>query len=48
MPEGSFKRKVLKQILKGPGRVLGTGSPAEDDDSEEEDEEEDEGSTEER
>jgi tetratricopeptide (TPR) repeat protein len=38
MPEGSFKRKVLKQILKGPGRVLGTGSTVEEDDSEEEEE----------
>jgi tetratricopeptide (TPR) repeat protein len=25
MPEGSFKRKVLQQILKLPGSVLGTG-----------------------
>lgn len=40
MPEGSFKRKVLKQILKGPGRILGAGSTVEEDDSEEEDEEE--------
>ena len=48
MPEGSFKRKVLRQILKGPSLVLGTGSTAEDDDSEEEDEEEDEDAAEER
>jgi tetratricopeptide (TPR) repeat protein len=39
MPEGSFKRKVLKQILKGPTRMLGGGgSAAQEDESDEEDE----------
>ena len=41
MPEGSFKRKVLRQILKMPGGMLGgLGRPADDDDEDDEDEEE--------
>lgn len=37
MPEGSFKRRVLQQILKMPGSMLGglgQGSPADDDEDE--------------
>lgn len=43
MPQGSFKRKVLQQILKMPGSMLGglgQGGPADDDDQDEEDDEE--------
>jgi tetratricopeptide (TPR) repeat protein len=41
MPEGSFKRKVLSQILKTPSSLLGGGaSQDEEEDEDEEDEEE--------
>jgi hypothetical protein len=38
MPESSFKRKIMKQILKGPGRMLGGGSAGEEDEETEEEE----------
>ncbi len=36
MPEGSFKRKVLQQILKVPGSMLGGGSKTSDAEQDEE------------
>lgn len=40
MPEGSFKRKVLRQILKGPARMLGGGSATQEAEEDDEDDKE--------
>jgi len=40
MPKRSFKRKVLEQILKAPGSLLGGAGKSQDEDEEEEEEDE--------